>query len=143
MQSAIIPVLRYDDAPEAILFLCDAFGFLPHAIHADEEDQRIIHHAQLLLDGHMVMLASAHDEAVRDRYGWVTPEEAGGVTQSLYVVVANPDAHHARAVEHGAEIIQPPHDNDDYPGRGYEARDPEGNVWSFGSYDPFARPADA
>jgi uncharacterized glyoxalase superfamily protein PhnB len=26
----------------------------------------------------------------------------------------------------------------DYGGRGYSCRDPEGNVWSFGSYDPFA-----
>jgi hypothetical protein len=25
-----------------------------------------------------------------------------------------------------------------YGGRGYAARDPEGHVWSFGSYDPWA-----
>jgi len=31
-----------------------------------------------------------------------------------------------------------PYDNAGYPGRAYDARDPEGNVWNFGSYDPFA-----
>ena len=141
MRHALIPCLRYADAPEAILFLCDAFGFLPHAIHTDEEDQRIVHHAQLLLDGNMVMLSSALPGASADRYGWVTPEEAGGVTGCVYAVVADVDAHHARAAAAGAGIIAPPHDNQGYPGRGYDARDPEGNVWSFGDYDPFAPPS--
>ena len=36
----------------------------------------------------------------------------------------------------GRELITPPHDNEGYPGRGYDARDLEGNVWNFGSYDP-------
>ncbi len=45
------------------------------------------------------------------------------------------------AVAAGAEILTPPHDNEGYPGRGYDARDPEGHVWSFGSYDPYAAPA--
>ncbi len=35
----------------------------------------------------------------------------------------------------GAEITMAPHDND-YGGRGYAARDLEGNEWSFGSYVP-------
>lgn len=143
MRPALIPCLRYDDAPAAILFLCDAFGFVPHAIHADEEDQRVVHHAQLLLDGNMVMLASAQPGEVEQRYRWMTPAEAGGITACIYAVIADPDAHHARAVAAGAEIVTAPHDNEGYPGRGYDARDPEGNVWSFGSYDPFAPPADA
>lgn len=143
MRPALIPCLRYADATAAILFLCDAFGFVPHAVYADEEDQRIVHHAQLLLDGNMVMLASAQAGEVQERFGWRTPEEAGGVTMCVYVVVADLDAHAARAAENGAEIIAPPEDNDGYPGRGYTARDPEGNVWSFGSYDPFAPPQDA
>lgn len=144
MRPALIPCLRYDDAPAAILFLCDAFGFLPQAIHLDEEDQRVVHHAQLLLDGNMVMLGSARAGEVRDAYGWLTPGEAGGVTMSLYATVADPDAHCLVASAAGAEIVAPPHDNDGYPGREYTARDPEGHVWTFGSYDPFAPPpADA
>ncbi len=142
MRHALIPCLRYADAPEAILFLCDAFGFLPHAIHTDAEDQRIVHHAQLLLDGNMVMLSSALPGEPQETFGWLTPEEAGGVTGCVYAAIADVDAHHARARAAGAEIVTAPHDNRGYPGRGYDARDPEGNVWSFGDYDPFAHPAD-
>ncbi|WP_419826581.1 VOC family protein [Sphingomonas sp.] len=143
MRPAIVPCLRYANAPDAILFLCDAFGFLPHAIHLDEGDQRFVHHAQLVLDGNMVMLASTPPTGEWDRFGQLLPSEAGGVTATLYVVLADPDAHHAKAAEAGAEILAEPHDSDGYPGRGYSARDPEGHVWSFGSYDPFAPPQDA
>ena len=138
VRPAMIPCLRYEDAPAAILFLCDAFGFLPHAIYTDEEDQRIIHHAQLVLDGNMIMLGSMRHDEVEERYEWVSPKDANGITMCVYVVIDDPDAHHAAAVVAGAEIIESPHDNEGYPGRGYDARDPEGHVWSFGSYDPFA-----
>jgi uncharacterized glyoxalase superfamily protein PhnB len=53
------------------------------------------------------------------------------------VIVEDPDAHHARAVAAGAEVVMPLEDKD-YGGRGYSCRDPEGHVWSFGDYDPFA-----
>ena len=53
-------------------------------------------------------------------------------------VVDDPDAHAARAVAAGAQVIAGPYDNQGYPGRAYDVRDSEGNVWNFGSYDPFA-----
>ena len=56
----------------------------------------------------------------------------------VYVVVDDVDAHHRRAVEHGAEILMPPTDQD-YGSRDYMARDVEGNVWSFGTYAPETR----
>ena len=37
----------------------------------------------------------------------------------------------------GAEIVIDIKD-EDYGGRGFTCRDPEGHVWSFGSYDPWA-----
>jgi uncharacterized glyoxalase superfamily protein PhnB len=40
-----------------------------------------------------------------------------------------------RARAAGAEIIVEPHDTD-YGSRDYAARDPEGNVCSFGTYRP-------
>lgn len=144
MRHALIPALRYADAPAAILFLCDAFGFVPHAIYADEEDQQQIHHAQLLLDGNMIMLGSASDDETAERYGWKTPAEAGGITMCVCAVIEDVDAHCERARAAGAEIVTEPHDNEGYPGRSYDVRDPEGHVWNFGSYDPFAPPpADA
>ncbi len=118
MARNLIPSIRYADAPAAIDFLCNAFGFERHAVFADEADPKLIHHAQLVLDGGMI--------------------EAGGTTMTLYVYVPDPDAHCAQARAGGAEIIAEPHDNDGYPGRGYAARDSESHIWSFGSYDPWA-----
>jgi len=43
----------------------------------------------------------------------------------------------ARAVAAGAEIVIEIKD-EDYGGRDYSCRDPEGHVWNFGSYDPWA-----
>ena len=138
VRPAIIPAIRYENAPAAIDFLCNAFGFERHVVFADPQDPSIILHAQLLLNDQMIMLGSARPGPDADRYKWRQPREAGGVTMSLYVVIDDPDAHAAQATACGAEIIGPPHDNEGYPGRAYEAQDPEGQVWSFGSYDPWA-----
>ena len=59
----------------------------------------------------------------------------GAGRASLYLVVDDPDAHHARALEAGAELVRDLKD-EDYGSRAYTARDPEGNLWSFGTYRP-------
>jgi uncharacterized glyoxalase superfamily protein PhnB len=51
------------------------------------------------------------------------------------VVVDDPDAHLTRAKEAGANIERELTDQD-YGSREYTARDPEGNLWSFGTYRP-------
>ena len=138
MPNALIPCIRYDDAPAAIEFLCNAFGFVAHAVYGDNADTRVIHHAQLTLGDGMLMLGSARKDDAQRLHGWKTPAEAGGTTMSIYVYVPDADAHCAHARAAGADIVSAPKDNDGYPGRGYAARDPEGHVWSFGSYDPWA-----
>ena len=135
--SPVIPGLRYADAPAAISFLQDAFGFELHACHEDETDPHIIHHAQLVLGDGMVMLGSARDGEAESLYSWTTPRDLSGVTTCIYVVVADVDAHCLHARNQGAVVVNEPHDNQGYPGRGYEALDPEGNLWSFGTYDPW------
>jgi uncharacterized glyoxalase superfamily protein PhnB len=136
VRPGIIVALVYADAPRAIDFLCDAFGFTRHLVFPGDDPAQILH-AQLVLDGCMVMLSTATPEG-RARYGMVPPGQTGGLVNScLCVVLDDPDAHHAHAVAAGAPILFPPHDNP-YGGRGYEARDPEGNVWTFSSYDPWA-----
>ncbi len=132
----LIPCLRYANAPAAIDFLCDAFGFTRHMVVPDETDPAIIQHAQLALGDAMVMLSSAIPGGVAALYGFRTPAEAGGITMSIYTVVSDADSHHAVAAARKAEIVTAPHDNAGYPGRSYSARDPEGNVWDFGTYDP-------
>lgn len=139
-RQTIFPMLRYADALAAIDFLCRAFGFERQAVYADPENPRIVHHAQLSLGGNLVMLCSAEPGAAADRYRWKTPAEAGGITACICALIADPDAHCARARAEGAEIVNEPHDNQGYPGRSYNARDPEGNDWDFGTYDPWAPP---
>ena len=136
--AVLIPCLRYKDAPAAIDFLCNAFGFERHAVYADDADPAVIHHAQLILDNSMVMLGSDRPGEVKNRYRWMTPAEAGGITMCVCAYVEDPDTHCATARAAGADIVTEPHDNSGYPGRSYDARDPEGNVWNFGSYDPWA-----
>lgn len=131
--STIIPALRYRKAHVAIDWLCDAFGFERHAVYAEAD---IVHHAQLTYGSGMIMLGSA--DAISE---WgkqiVQPDEIGGrETQSCCVIVADVDAHYARAKAAGAEIVIDIADQD-YGGRGYACRDLEGHLWWFGSYDPW------
>jgi len=136
-KATIIPILRYADAPAAIDFLCNAFGFEKHAVYADDADPRIVHHAQLVMGDAMIMLGTVSDSDWSRDAGMITVAKAGGNTQAPYVIVQDVDVHCARARAAGAQIIMEPADQD-YGGRNYGARDPEGNAWSFGSYDPWA-----
>ena len=135
--SSIIPAMRYRDAAAAIDWLCRAFGFERHLVVPGPAGS--IAHAQLRLGSGMVMLGSIRD----NEWGRLIrqPDEIGGFeTQSAYVVVPDPDAHHAQARREGARIVIEPHD-EDHGGRGYGCRDLEGRLWYFGSYDPWADPA--
>jgi len=134
MPAKIIPTLRYRDAAAAIEWLCHAFGFAKHLVVPGEEGS--IAHAQLTFADGMIMLGSAHD----DEFGRLQkpPADVGGVgTQSPYIIIADADAHHARAVAAGARVVTPLHDPD-YGGRAYACLDPEGHLWNFGTYDPWA-----
>jgi len=139
-KQSLIPCLRYADAPAAIEFLCVGFGFERHTVYADDADPSVIHHAQLRLGNSMVMLSSAIPGPAAERYRWRTPSEAGGITACVCCVIDDLDfdTHFERAKAAGAEIVTEPHDNQGYPGRSYNARDPEGNDWDFGTYDPWA-----
>lgn len=50
------------------------------------------------------------------------------------------DAHCARTRQAGARIVLEPADQE-YGGRNYSCRAPEGHLWSFGSYDPWTNSA--
>lgn len=132
--SPVVPCLRYRDAPAAIRWLGDAFGFAPQLVVS--ADDGAIAHAQLSFGRGVIMLGSALDTA----YGRLMkqPAEIGHfVTQSTYLVVADADLVYGRAREAGAEILLDIKD-EDYGGRGFTCRDPEGHVWSIGTYNPQA-----
>jgi uncharacterized glyoxalase superfamily protein PhnB len=132
--STIIPAMRYRNAPAAIEWLCEAFGFEKHLVCPGENGT--IAHAELTLGNGMIMLGSICDNDFAKLVK--QPDELNGVeTQCPYVVVKDADAHYARAVAGGAKIVREIEDAS-YGGRGYSCRDLEGHLWSFGSYDPWS-----
>jgi uncharacterized glyoxalase superfamily protein PhnB len=132
--STIIPCLRYRNAPAAVEWLCQVFGFEKQMLM--EGPNNTIAHAQLTLDGGMIMLGSTHDTP----FGKLIkqPDEIGGAeTQTPYLVVADADAVYARAKAAGAKIALDIKD-EDYGGRGFSCYDLEGRLWNVGTYDPWA-----
>ncbi|WP_020573589.1 VOC family protein [Actinopolymorpha alba] len=129
MTQNIYPALRYADARAAIDFLKRTFGFEEIAVMTDDDGR--VAHAELDLDGGVVMLGS--------RIGDSDSEERfpSGPT-TIYVALDDPDGHHARARSAGAQIVMELTDQP-YGSREYAARDPEGNVWCFGTYRPKPR----
>jgi uncharacterized glyoxalase superfamily protein PhnB len=134
-KSTIIPSLRYRDAPAAIDWLCAAFGFEKHVVHANADGT--VAHAQLTFGNGMIMIGSVASQD--SDWGRLIrqPDEIGGAeTQSAYLVAADADAVYATAKAAGAEILVDIKD-EDYGGRGFTCRDPEGHIWNFGTYDPW------
>ena len=119
----IYPSLRYRDARAGIAWLKDTFGFEERVVY--ENDDGSVGHAELSFGPSIVMLGSETD----DSYG-------SHIGQSwLYVAIADPDERYARAVAAGAEVVRELSDTD-YGSRDFAVRDPEGNLWSFGTYRP-------
>jgi uncharacterized glyoxalase superfamily protein PhnB len=128
----IIPALRYRNGAAAIDWLCAAFGFERKMVVPADGGR--VAHAELTLGNGMIMLGDVETE-----YGRLVaaPEKGAPVTQGIYVVVDDVDAHYARAKAAGAEVVIDIK-TQNYGGRDYTARDLEGHVWTFGSYDPWA-----
>jgi uncharacterized glyoxalase superfamily protein PhnB len=120
------PTLNYSDARAGIRFLVDAFGFEERLVVPGEEDG-VVEHAQLIWpEGGGVMLGTANRE------GNVFSQRPTGAA-SIYVVTDEPDRLYERAIAAGAELVRELQD-EDYGSRGFSVRDPEGNIWSFGTY---------
>ena len=133
-RSTVIPALRYRNAPAAIDWLCQVFGFERKAVF--EGLDGTIGHAELTRNGGMIILGSVKDDELAASFK--SPDDLDGVeTGSLYIVVADADAAHARAVAAGSRIIRPLQ-NTAYGSREFAVKDPEGHSWSAGTYDPWA-----
>jgi len=130
----MIPFLRYHDSKAAIAFLEEGFGLKSHLV---VENEGVVVHAQVALGRGLVMLSDVASSDGADAL-MTTPADAGKPTGGVYVVIdEDVDAHAARAKAAGATIVRPPADQE-YGGRDYTCLDPEGNIWSFGTYDPWA-----
>ena len=123
-----IAFLNYRDTRTAVDWLERAFGFERTSVH---ESNGKIAHAELRFGDGMIMLGAAFE----NDWGMRTPGALGGVNQGVYVIVDDIEAHYERARGADAEIVRPLADTD-YGSREFMARDPEGNIWSFGTYEP-------
>jgi uncharacterized glyoxalase superfamily protein PhnB len=124
---SVWPVLSYRDAPAAIAFLRDAFGFEATAVYARENQPSVIEHAEMRwrLGGGVMLDTAGKDESP---FGQRIPGN-----DCVYVVCDRPDALYARATAAGAEVVRGLAD-EEYGSRGFTVRDPEGGLWSFGTY---------
>jgi len=127
----IYPTFRYRDAAKMIEWLKEACGFTSHVVYADDEGN--VQHAQLALGSSMIMVGSVRDDA----YGKMVGAPGQNAGKSVYVAIDDADALFVRVKAAGAEILEGLTDRD-YGSREFICRDPEGNVWSFGTYWPKA-----
>jgi uncharacterized glyoxalase superfamily protein PhnB len=129
----VYPSLTYRDVPAALAWLERSFGLEP-VVMGPRGGGGEVRFAAVRSGRGMVMV---QPELPGDLHG----EHAG--RGWVYVVVDDPDIHHARAQAAGAEILGAPHDTLDGSQRGYSARDLEGNLWTFGTSRPEPPPGPA
>jgi uncharacterized glyoxalase superfamily protein PhnB len=135
MTSTINPCIRYRDAERMIDWLCETFGFEKQMV-VTGEDGAIVHSALKRGSG-MIMV----DSVLKEETAWgcqiTQPDNVGGrETQSPYMVVEDVDAIYQRAKAAGTEIVMEPTDQP-YGSRDFICRDPEGHLWSLGTYNPW------
>ncbi|MEV0299250.1 VOC family protein [Nocardia sp. NPDC050710] len=125
--TALWPCLAFRDARATAEFLVEAFGFELGALYAREDDPSIVEHAEMRwpLGGGLMFGSAGRDDSP---FGSRPPG-----TASMYLVCTDPDALFARATAAGAEVVRGLRD-EDYGSRGFTVSDPEGNLWSFGTY---------
>jgi uncharacterized glyoxalase superfamily protein PhnB len=123
----VYAAIRYADAPAAIRWLKEAFGFEAESVYEDTHGG--IAHAEIRCGADLVMVGSL--KAGEDGQ----PAGPEGRT-SLYVAVEDTRPYFEGAKAAGATVVQEPHDTD-YGSRGdFAVVDPQGQWWSFGTYRP-------
>ena len=86
-----IAFLTYDDAPAALDWLTEAFGF--ERTQVDEGSNGKVAHAEMRFEDGLVMLGSAAPNDLRLK----TPRELGAVNAGVYVIVDERDRRPLRA----------------------------------------------
>jgi uncharacterized glyoxalase superfamily protein PhnB len=131
-QPTIFPVLRYKDARAGIDWLMRAFGFENQAEFAGPDGTIV--HAEIGFGAGVLSISSMMPPTPANPWS--------SVRQGIYMRVTDPDAHHGQAKGAGAEIVGPLQDME-YGSRDYAARDLDGHLWGFGTYDMGGRTGDA
>lgn len=124
----IYPYLYYKDAHAVIDWMVKALGF--SKVIVVPRDDGAVMHSELRFGAGIVMVSTAGDYP-----GTRSPVDAGGSTGgiAIYIDDGELDAHYARAKASGV-AVDVPLKAQDYGGRSYSLRDPEGGSWTVGSY---------
>jgi uncharacterized glyoxalase superfamily protein PhnB len=126
MSTGTWPTLTFTDAQAGIAWLT-AVGFSEREVHRDPADSSVVVHAEMRWPSGGGVMFGSH----RPNPDWPTRPGTG----STYLVTDDVDGVFTAAVEAGATPLREPRD-EAYGGRGATVTDPEGNLWSFGSYAP-------
>jgi PhnB protein len=132
-RNAIVPHIYVDGAPDGIAFYKRAFGAL-ELFRMAHPNGKILH-AEISICGSVVMIGDPDDNL----YG--EPRAIGRCTASLHIFSDDNAALLRRAVEAGAEEIQPPTDMF-YGASSASLRDPFGHVWVLLSWKEDLDPAE-
>jgi len=124
MATTINPVVHYRDLEAGARFLVESFGFEEQAAHKGDDGS--LQYVELSLDGAPLGLGAHAEGSMFDTGPAV-----------VYISLDEVDGMHERAVAGGAEILMAPTDQS-YGSRDFVAKDHEGNVWCFGTYQPGA-----
>jgi uncharacterized glyoxalase superfamily protein PhnB len=129
----ISAAVYYEDAAEAIDWLCRAFDFEVR-LKIEGEGGRI-EHSELVYGEGVVMVGDLEKGQAKFPYRRAPGQVDGANTQNMMVYVDDVDAHCERARKAGAVIVSEPKDTDYgeayWTDRGYECEDLGGHHWWF------------
>ena len=130
MHQTIIPAFRANDAQALIAWLSNTIGFTERMVVPDGAGG--IAHAELEWRGSLVMLGSArgHADYLDESIGKASVSMTAESNEQV-------DELYRRVQDAGATITVPLEDTE-YGSHAFTVRDPEGNFWHFGTYDPLA-----
>ena len=126
MNAHLFGYVSYRDGAAALEWLA-ACGFT--IVRRIDDDAGRVLHAEVRL-GQAVVMVSSNDDDFDDT---VLVERPAG--HGLYLMVDDVDRLYERAVAAGATPVIEPEDTE-WTTRRAEVRDPEGNTWTYGSYEP-------
>jgi uncharacterized glyoxalase superfamily protein PhnB len=134
----LIPATRYYDCNTAHAFLTNVLGLTELAAYRD--DIGAIQHCELSL-GTGVMMFGPMERGTGDSgfnaYMTHPSKTDGRETVSIYAVAQDVAARYDRVVAAKAEVLIALR-AEAHGGESFSIRDPEGHIWTVGSYDPLA-----
>ena len=132
-RNTVVPHIYVDGASDGIAFYDRAFGAV-ELLRVNRPDGKILH-AEIPICGSLVMIGDPDDKL------YAEPRALGRCTASLHIFSDDNEALLRRAVEAGAEEIQPPTDLF-YGANSASVRDPFGHVWVLLTWKQDLEPAE-